>query len=133
EAQELGEVEGDEDGLKVAAELNLVRITLIGTMVDKLGTDSNVFLRTLETVPEIDANCFAVEGDELTNFMRVIAKISGDGERLSLGHYTLDDRAEAFLNGNKFFQRHAIIVGSTGSGKSWTTARVLECMAGLPN
>ena len=133
EAQELGEVEGDEDGLKVAAELNLVRITLIGTMVDKLGTDSNVFLRTLETVPEIDANCFAVEGDELTNFMRVIANISGDGERLSLGHYTLDDRAEAFLNGNKFFQRHAIIVGSTGSGKSWTTARVLECMAGLPN
>jgi DNA helicase HerA-like ATPase len=37
------------------------------------------------------------------------------------------------LSQNKFFQRHAIIVGSTGSGKSWTTARVLECMAGLPN
>lgn len=133
EARELGEMEGDEDGLKIAAELNLVRITLIGTMVDKLGTDSNVFLRTLETVPEIDANCFAVEGEVLTSFMRVIANISGDGERLSLGHYTLDDKAEAFLNGNKFFQRHAIIVGSTGSGKSWTTARVLECMAGLPN
>ena len=133
EAKELGEVEGDEEAQKSAAELNLVRITLIGTMVDKLGADSNVFLRTLETVPEIDANCFAVEGEELTNFMRVIANVSGDGERLSLGHYTLDDKAEAFLNGNKFFQRHAVIVGSTGSGKSWTTARVLECMAGLPN
>ena len=133
EAKEIGDVEGDEGGLKVPTELNLVRITLIGTMVDRLGTQSNVFLRTLETVPEIDANCFAVEGDALTNFMRVIANISADGERLSLGHYTLDDKAEAFLNGNKFFQRHAIIVGSTGSGKSWTTARVLECMAGLPN
>jgi DNA helicase HerA-like ATPase len=133
EEKELGEEEGNEEGRKEAAELNLVRITLIGTMVDKLGADSNVFLRTLETVPEIDANCFAVEGEELTNFMRVIANISGDGERLSLGHYTLDDKAEAFLNGNKFFQRHAVIVGSTGSGKSWTTARVLECMAALPN
>ena len=133
EVKEAGDVEGDEDGLKMPSELNLVRITLIGTMVDKLGAASNVFLRTLETVPEIDANCFAVEGEILTNFMRVIANISGDGERLSLGHYTLDDKAEAFLNGNKFFQRHAIIVGSTGSGKSWTTARVLECMAGLPN
>ncbi|TGU85406.1 ATP-binding protein, partial [Acinetobacter pittii] len=30
-----------------------------------------------------------------------------------------------------FFQRHAIIVGSTGSGKSWTTARVLEQVAEL--
>lgn len=133
EAKEIGDVEGDEEDLKVPTELNLVRITLIGTMVDKLGTESNAFLRTLETVPEIDANCFAVEGETLTNFMRVIANIASDGERLSLGHYTLDDKAEAFLNGNKFFQRHAIIVGSTGSGKSWTTARVLECMAGLPN
>ena len=132
-AKDIGEVEGDEDDVKMSTELNLVRITLIGTMVDKLGTDSNVFLRTLETVPEIDANCFAVEGETLTNFMRVIANISSNGERLSLGYYTLDDKAEAFLNGNKFFQRHAIIVGSTGSGKSWTTARVLECMAGLPN
>lgn len=133
EAKEVGDMEGDEDGLEAAAELNLVRITLIGTMVDKLGDNSDVFLRTLETVPEIDANCFAVEGEALTNFMRVVASISGDGERLSLGHYTLDDKAEAFLNGNKFFQRHAVIVGSTGSGKSWTTARVLECMSGLPN
>ena len=133
EAKEIGEVVGDEDDLKLQSELNLVRITLIGTMVDKQGANSNVFLRTLETVPEIDANCFAVEGEALTGFMRVIANISADGERLSLGHYTLDDKAEAFLNGNKFFQRHAVIVGSTGSGKSWTTARVLECMAGLPN
>lgn len=133
EAKEIGDVEGDEDDLKMPTELNLVRITLIGTMVDKRGTESNIFLRTLETVPEIDANCFAVEGDALTDFMGVIANISSEGERLSLGHYTLDDKAEAFLNGNKFFQRHAIIVGSTGSGKSWTTARVLECMAGLPN
>ena len=133
EAKEIAELAGDEDASQIPTELNLVRITLIGTLVDKMGTESNVFLRTLETVPEIDANCFAVEGDSLTKFMRVIANIASDGERLSLGRYTLDDKAEAFLNGNKFFQRHAIIVGSTGSGKSWTTARVLECMAGLPN
>lgn len=118
---------------EVAPELNLVRITLIGTLVDRLGEQRNVFLRTLETVPEIDANCYAVEGERLTNFMRVIASIASDGQRLSLGCYTLDDRAEAFLNGNKFFQRHAVIVGSTGSGKSWTTARMLEQVAALPN
>ena len=126
-------VEYDENDINAPTVLNLVRIVLIGTMVDKLGNESDVFLRTLETVPEIDANCFAVEGDALTNFMRAIANVASDGERLSLGHYTLDDKAEAFLNGNKFFQRHAIIVGSTGSGKSWTTARVIECMARLPN
>ena len=36
-----------------------------------------------------------------------------------------------FLNGNKFFQRHAVIVGSTGSGKSWSVARILEQVAQL--
>ena len=115
------------------AELNVVRIALIGTLMDRVGARNNVFLRTLETVPEIDANCFALEGARLTAFMRVIANISGDGQKLTLGHYTLDESADAFLNGNKFFQRHAVIVGSTGSGKSWTTARILEQVAGLPN
>lgn len=115
------------------AELNVVRIALIGTLIDKVGHRSNVFLRTLETVPEIDANCFALEGERLTDFMRVIANISGDGQKLTLGHYTLDASADAFLNGNKFFQRHAVVVGSTGSGKSWTTARILEQVAALPN
>lgn len=123
----------DDEEEKVNAELNLVRISLIGTVLDKLGEKENVFTRTLETVPEIDANCFAVEGARLTNFMRIVGNISADGQRLSLGTYTLDDGAEAFLNGNKFFQRHAIIVGSTGSGKSWATARILEQVAELTN
>jgi len=114
-------------------QLNLVRVSLIGTLIDKVGTKINVFRRTLETVPEIDAKCFAVEGEVLTSFMRVVANVADEGQKLSLGHYTLDEDAEAYLNGNKFFQRHAIIVGSTGSGKSWTTARVLEQAAILPS
>ncbi|MFZ5826332.1 MAG: ATP-binding protein [Bacillota bacterium] len=120
---------------ETTGEINLVRIALIGTLIDRVGTaGTNVFRRTLETVPEIAANCFSIEGQRLTDFMRAISQLSNaEGQRLSLGHYTLDDDAETFLNGNKFFQRHALIVGSTGSGKSWTTARVLEQVASLPN
>lgn len=123
----------DEEEEETSSETNLVKISLIGTVFDKQGNKENVFTRTLETVPEIDANCFAVEGEQLTSFMRVVGNISADGQRLSLGTYTLDEKADAYLNGNKFFQRHAIIVGSTGSGKSWATARVLEQVAELPN
>lgn len=131
EAKAIAEGEAtDED---VLPEENVVRIALIGTHIDKKGTEENLFRRTLETVPEIDANCFAIEGDSLTAFMRVIARVASDGQKLTLGSYTLDENATAYLNGNKFFQRHAIVVGSTGSGKSWTTARILEQVAGLPN
>ena len=120
----------DDDPLQ---EENTVRITLIGTHIDKKGKEENLFTRTLETVPEIDANCFAIEGDELTAFMQVIANVAQDGQRLEIGSYTLDENAKAYLNGNKLFQRHAVIVGSTGAGKSWTTARVVEQVAALPN
>lgn len=131
EMSDMEEVElGDEDF--VSNENNLVKITLIGTLLDRVGDDRNVFRRTLETVPEIDANCFSLEGGRLTNFMQVISDVKTDGPKLSLGNFTLDDEAVAYLNGNKLFQRHAVIVGSTGSGKSWTTARLLDQIAELP-
>ncbi|QZH74986.1 MAG: ATP-binding protein [Erythrobacter sp.] len=123
-----------ENGDEIAEpnENNLVRITLIGTLLDKVGEAKNVFRRTLETVPEIEANCFSLEGNILTSFMQVISNVEIDGPKLSLGTFTLDDDAVAYLNGNKLFQRHAVIVGSTGSGKSWTTARLLDQIAALP-
>ncbi|MQX52208.1 ATP-binding protein [Alcanivorax sediminis] len=120
------------DGINdLSPELNLCRISLIGTMLDRDGEKENVFRRTLESVPEIDANCFSLEGENLTGFMRTLSSVSADGNALTLGKYTLDEHAVAYLNGNKFFQRHAFIGGSTGSGKSWTTARIIEQMSGL--
>lgn len=119
------EIEGD------GGEQNLCRISLIGTLLDRDGARENVFRRTLESVPEIDANCFSLEGDALTSFMRILSSTAEEGKSLTLGRYTLDDGAVAYLNGNRFFQRHAFIGGSTGSGKSWTTAKVIEQMAEL--
>lgn len=121
----------EEGGEEATNEQNLCKVALIGTMLDRDGARRNVFRRTLESVPEIDANCFALEGDELTGFMRVLSNAAADGNSLTLGKYTLDDNAIAYLNGNKFFQRHAFIGGSTGSGKSWTTAKIIEQMANL--
>jgi len=132
--QKLGPTDVDGEGAEeVFPEVNLVRVSLIGTLIDLAGGKPNVFRRTLETVPEIEANCFSLEGERLTKFMEVISAVTGTGQRLSLGHYTLDQNAEAFINGNKLFQRHAVVVGSTGSGKSWTTARLLEQVAALDN
>ena len=113
---------------------NVIRITLIGTMIDMVGQTPNVFRRTLETVPEIDAKCFILEGELLTKFMKSISTSVVEGQMpLSLGTYTIDEDADAWIDGNKFFQRHAVIVGSTGSGKSWSVAHILEQVARLPN
>ena len=79
-ADEKGMIELDENDEPLSIpRLIIVRATLIGTLIDKVGTQENVFRRTLETVPEIDAKCFAIEGEILTAFMRVIANVPGDG------------------------------------------------------
>ena len=113
---------------------NVMKVTLIGTHIDKVGTKPNVFKRTLQTVPEINAECFVITGAKLTQFMQAISSLAAKNQNpLSMGKYTLDDEAEAWLDGNKFFQRHAVIVGSTGSGKSWAVARIIEQVVNLPS
>lgn len=111
---------------------DIVKITLIGTLLDKLGVRENVFKRTLESVPEITAQCYIMNNEDLSNFMSVLSVNSnGKDNSLKIGSYTLNKDATAYLDGNKLFQKHAVIVGSTGSGKSCTVATLIEEIAKL--
>jgi DNA helicase HerA-like ATPase len=122
-----------EDGLNIALLTeNIVKVNLIGTFFDKVGSKHNVFKRTLDSVPEIDAKCFQIIGENITNFMKAITSSAEIKTPLSIGKYSIDEEAEAFLDGDKLFQRHAVIVGSTGSGKSWCVAKIIEQIATLP-
>ena len=103
---------------------NIIKIKLIGTLLDKDGVENNVFKRTLNTIPSIDAECFLLREDKLSMFMNTVSLKSENP--LKIGKYTISEDSDANLDGNKFFQRHAVIVGGTGSGKSWTVANILE-------
>lgn len=111
---------------------NIIKVNLIGTLLDKHGSKENVFKRTLDTVPEIEAPCFPIDGENITKFMHTISTAENYKIPLSIGKYSIDENAEAFLDGDKLFQRHAVIVGSTGSGKSWCVAKLIEQIAKLP-
>jgi ABC-type dipeptide/oligopeptide/nickel transport system ATPase component len=65
--------------------------------------------------------------------MGIVVDTTKSPYSLILGKYTIDNDADAFLDGNKLFQRHAAVLGSTGSGKSWTVASILEKAARLPS
>lgn len=108
---------------------NVIKVNLVGTFIEKDGTSKNIFKRTLNTVPSINADCSLLSGEELTEFMKTISSISDNP--LKVGKYTIAEESEVNLDGNKFFQRHAVIVGGTGSGKSWTVANVLESASRL--
>ncbi len=63
--------------------------------------------------------------------MTLFSEDIGSDKRLQLGHFVADRTAVAVADGNRFFQRHAAILGSTGSGKSWAVALILERAAAL--
>lgn len=112
---------------------NIIKVILIGTHFDRDGEKDNVFRRSLATIPTINAECHLICGDRLKRFMQAISSIpeGQDTVSLQIGNYSIDEDATAWLNGNKLFQRHAVIVGSTGSGKSWCVAKILEQVASL--
>jgi uncharacterized protein len=126
---------GDFNDLSEGEEIttsDIVKITLIGTFLDREGKNTNIFKRTLESVPEIDSDCFIMTDEILAGFMGVISnKNANQDQPLCIGKYTLNDDAKAWLDGNKLFQRHAVIAGSTGSGKSYTVATLIEQIAKL--
>ena len=111
---------------------DIVKINMIGTLLDKEGLRENVFKRTLESVPEINSEVYIMSDENLSAFMNVISSTGADGnDPLNIGTYALNKHADAYLDGNKFFQKHAVIVGSTGSGKSCTVATIIQQIAML--
>lgn len=108
---------------------NTIKVNLVGTLKEKDGIKKHVFKRTLNTVPSLEAECFLLQGQALSEFMKAIS--SSSSNPLTIGKYTMSEESLANLDGNKFFQRHAVIVGGTGSGKSWTVANILEKAANL--
>ncbi|WP_439233975.1 ATP-binding protein [Klebsiella quasipneumoniae] len=131
--QEVQEDDADEIDAFEDSVINTVKITLMGgTRWDAI-EQKYKFSRSLDHVPEIDSTCYVLKDAHLEEFMRVISEC-GDGEHsLELGSYKLNENARAYVDGNKLFQRHAALLGSTGSGKSWTVASILERSSKLPS
>lgn len=132
------EINDDEDSSPISADSilervsNIVTIAIVATFKGKKGTEVNYFSRSIQEIPDIDAEAFSIESSNLENFMGLLSSKSKSDVSLDIGKYSLSEKARAQLNGDKFFQRHAAILGSTGSGKSWAVASILEKAAELP-
>ena len=112
--------------------LNAVQLTLVGTV--GLTTDNKTrFSRSLVQVPEIDGKCCILRDAQLQVFFNLLSDAGMTEHCLKMGRYTIDENATAYLDGNKLFQRHASLLGSTGSGKSWAVAAILEQASRLPS
>lgn len=129
--EELPSIEENDLGMLTVSPFDHMQAFIIGTYRTVDGNNSNVFKRGADSFPQIDRDCFVIEGGNLQRFMGILGAGLPEEEKLKLGSFVADRNAEAIANGDRFFQRHAAILGSTGSGKSWAVALILERAAKL--
>lgn len=98
-----------------------VECQAIGTLTDDKSFDRGSLLLPVPTE-------LAYVADALT----LDKMFATDGEHdFPLGQLSMNKSITLKINGNRFFSKHIAIVGSTGSGKSCTVARVLQDVVGI--
>ncbi len=91
------------------------------------------FTRGASSYPHVGGDCHLIDGEPLHQFMQILAAEIAPAQRLVLGRYVGANNAVAVADGNRLFQRHLAVLGSTGAGKSWAVALMLERAARLPH
>lgn len=114
----------EEDEEEECSFKDIIKVYLIGTFKSAYRLHRNIFNRGIEIFPQLESGCHIINKENLEFFMNSLSKNKEIG--LELGNFSIDKSAKAILDGDKFFQRHAAILGSTGSGKSWCVAKILE-------
>lgn len=95
----------------------------VGTLVD-----GNTFERSSVLLPVPTEAAFPADNDTLDKLFAEDANY-----QFPLGQLSLNKAIAMKIHGDRFFSKHIAIVGSTGSGKSCTVARILHDVVGIAN
>lgn len=106
---------------EVAVKSGIINIIMIGSIINLQ------FERSITRPPNINAECYILP-DAI--FQSIFVAKENESNQFEIGTYCCTG-GSVMIDGNKFFQRHAAILGSTGSGKSWCVATLLEKAASL--
>lgn len=111
---------GEEDYVFENDSVKVIECSIIGSV------QNGKFSKAINKYPTTNITSCEISTEEF------VGMLSGYEESgFCVGKYKAYD-CPAFIDGNKFFQRHACIVGNTGSGKSETVTKILEEAGKLP-
>lgn len=110
---------GEEDYLDEFTGTNSIECNIVGSLVN------GKFEKAIDNYPTTKVDISKI-GLPLFEQMITYDKSTS----FDIGQYASYD-TRAFIDGNKFFQRHSAVIGNTGSGKSFTVTTMLEKIADL--
>lgn len=93
----------------------ILNIKILGYLED------GKFERGIKELPLIENTCFLITKEEFNNIHQFVD--SGD-KPIKIGKLEFDDGVDVSLGINKLFASHIGIFGNTGSGKSYTLAKI---------
>jgi DNA helicase HerA-like ATPase len=93
----------------------------IGSLIDDKTFDRGSLLLPVPTEP-----VYAADQNTLDKLFA-----TGGGHDFSLGQLSMNKAITYQIDGDRFFGKHVAVVGSTGSGKSCTVARILQNVVGI--
>ena len=102
--------------------LKVIECSILGSVID------GEFKQQIDRYPSTDV---VIGQINYKKFVKIIYHDKKIKPYFRLGRYF--NTCEAYLDGNKFYQRHSCIVGNTGCGKSETVAKIIEETAKLPS
>lgn len=104
--------------------LKVIECSILGSVV------GGGFKQQIDCYPSTDVHIRKIEGRDVGNMLYPsIANSVSNGFRI--GDYA-GYGVGAWIDGNKFYQRHSCIVGNTGCGKSETVTKIVEETSKLP-
>lgn len=98
--------------------LKVIECSILGSVID------GEFKQQIDRYPSTDVKIHKISDFEFGAILEVDAVLKNSGS-FQIGGYAGYD-VSAYLDGNKFYQRHSCIVGNTGCGKSETVTKIIE-------
>lgn len=105
--------------------LKVIECSILGSVID------GEFKQQIDRYPSVDVQIKKIESYGICNMLYPSIS-NGVSNGFRLGDYA-GHSVGAWLDGNKFYQRHSCIVGNTGCGKSETVAKIIEETANNTN
>ena len=96
----------------------LMTVTLVGTI------RKGKYETGVSVMPTVDMIVYLLEDKDIKSIFTAYQQYN-----FSIGQLSLFENERAYLDPNRFFGKHLAILGSSGSGKSYTVASILQKVA----
>ena len=113
-----------------ASHSKVADLDAVGTiqLLGSVGMDTLRVTAGVESYPRLGDRVYAAPHNFVANLPTLMEPEGNEAAKvlLQLGSIDVAQESAVFIRPEKLFGRHCAILGTTGGGKSWTTARLIE-------